>query len=96
MVLVYYFFSKGVPFSFRYRHFQCGTLFCSQDSSVGIVTRSLAGRSGIQMVEGGRAFSLLQNFQPALVEEMRHAEIRTDRQTDRQYSTHAFLSRITP
>ena len=68
MVLVYFLFQK---------HF---LLFWSQDSSFGTVTRSLAGRSGIQMVAGGEDLSFLQKFQPALVEEMQHAQI--DRQTE--------------
>ena len=72
---------KSNFFQFSISAFQCDTLFWSQDSSVGIVTRSLAGRYEIQMVAGGIAFPLLQYFQPALLQEMRRAQIRTERQT---------------
>ena len=42
-------------FQFSIPAFQWGTLFGSQVSSVGIVTRSQAERPGIQMVAGGRS-----------------------------------------
>ena len=52
MVLVNCLISNAVSFGFRYRHINWVTLFWSYDSSIGTVTRSLDGRSGIHMVAG--------------------------------------------